>query len=287
MTFEQPPNPSGPIQFTWSLRWKLFKAVLPILIFGLLILFQALLLQQWVRGHWDVLPFLEILGVIIFLFFGAEIQFRLGKKLNKKFIELRDDYVRTSVRRLRWPQIIAWQFNNLPGEKDYRVVTMEYKWGRNKKRYVIILQSNPQIAQLISELNFRKQKNGLAFEIRDQEADFSLPVPRPKAGATQFYLYLAGAFLVIEGLPFLLVGSEMQAGSPDPDFATNPNGNFARFIQAHFSTVAELKHFCLLVGGILCGTGLVFIILSLVLRKKILAASPRVNVAPDSFCTPR
>jgi hypothetical protein len=268
MTFEQPANLNQYIaptaQFTWGFRWKLFKSSLPPLFLLGFLFSQAILFRGWIRGQWDISSLLGVLIVLALLMFSVEIQLRLSQKF-KRILKLEENYVRFGsglAQRVGWSNIIAWQFNHLAHKENYRVATMEYKWRRKLRRHTIVLEKS-QMEQLISEVKSCQQKDSVAFSIADQESNF---IPRPfeikKVRALKLYLYLGGAFLFIEGLPFLMIGLGAKTHSPNPDFVPNPNGSFAKFITGHFSSVAELRHFGLVTGTILCASGLILIIWS-------------------------
>lgn len=281
MNFEQPASLNRyilpPIQFTWAFRWTLFKLFLPVTVFCALFITQAILLKAWVRddwGHWLFLRILIAIGIVPVAFvFSVEWVSRLERKRGKT-IQLEENYIRTGpglAQRASWPKIVAWQFNNIAAENNYRLATVEYKLAfKDKKlgRCCIVLEKS-QMDQLISEVKSRRQKNGLNFLISDQKSDF---VPKSfelkKGDAPANYLFFAGAFLCIEGLPLLLAGLGTKEDSRNSDFTPNLNGSFAKFIRAHFSSVAELHHFCLITGAFLCGSGLVLIIWSRLLNKR-------------------
>jgi hypothetical protein len=287
MTFEQPANLNRyilpPIPVTWGFRWKLFKFFLPITLFCAALIIESLLIKAWGRDNWGDWLFLRILMAICVLPVALDFYVEFGlwaRHKREKSIKLEEDHVQTGpdlTRRIPWQQIAAWQFNNLSDEKNYRVATLEYatikyKWGpqRRKKlqRDSIVLEKS-QTDQLISEVKSRRQKDGLDFSISDQESNF---VPKSfelkNVDVAINYLFFAGAFLLIEGLPLLLAGMGMKDDSPDPDFNPNPNGSFAKFVRAHFSSVAGFRHFCVITGAILCGSGLLLIIWGGLLNKK-------------------
>jgi hypothetical protein len=160
-------------------------------------------------------------------------------------------------------------------DNHYQIVTAEFIMkGRRPRRRSIVLEKISQSDQLIAELKFRKQKDGLAFAIQESNSP-SVQTPEPLPGISQskparapMYLYLTGAFLIMEGLPLLMAGLSSHHDSPDPNMKPNLKGSFGRFIGRHFSSVAEFKHFLLLAGAILCGSGLALIIWSRLLDKK-------------------
>jgi len=132
MTFEQPASLNRfivpPIPNTWTFRWKLFKLSLPGLILVVFFLEEGLLFQEWVKGAWDFRPVLILFVVPVVLLTGFELLPRLERKY-KRILKLRDSYVQTGLglaQRVRWPNIIAWQFYTIPDEKNYQIVTMEY-----------------------------------------------------------------------------------------------------------------------------------------------------------------
>lgn len=283
MKFEQPANlnryilPWIPV--TWGFRWKLFKFFLPITVFCALMAIQAILIIAWERDDWGHWLLFRILMAICILPIGLNlgVEFDLwARRKREKMLNLEGDFVRIGpglAQRVPWQQIIAWQFNYLADEKNYRVATMEYKtgpkWGPKKKlrRYSIVLEKS-QMDQLISEVKSRRQRESLDFSTSDRESNFA---PKffefKKVDATMNFLFWAGAFLLIEGIPFLAGGLGGGDHSPDPDFRPNPNGNFAKFMMAHFSSGAEFRHFCLITGAVLCGSGLLLVILSSAVMK--------------------
>jgi hypothetical protein len=281
MTFEQPASlnryvaPSG--QSTWSFRWNLFKLFLPGFVFIAALIFQTILLQDWMKGRWEPLPFLVIPGVLILIFFSIEIPWRISAK-QKKILELEENCIlMTGHGLVPWQQVVAWQFNNLADEKNYRVATVEYaaikyKWGpqrRKRLRRASIVLERSQTAQLISEVTRRRQKDNLAFSIVDGESNF-IPKAFQKIRMAKMCVDAAGALLFMEGFLLFMGSLGLKDDSPDPDFVPNPNGSFTRFIRSHFSSGVEFQNFLFVTGLILCGAGLVLIIWSrLVLREKI------------------
>jgi hypothetical protein len=281
VNFEQPARLNRyiypPLSFTWAFRWNLFKALLPILVFSAVLLCQAVLLRQWASDHWEFWPFLAIPGLCLFVVFAAEIQMRLPLKY-KRILNIREKYIQTGsglAQRVRWENIIGWQFSDVPADNNYRVTTMEYKWGGKMRRHSIVLNKS-EIDQLISELKFRRQKSGFAFSISEQKQDLpaesSRPAPVAKSHAG-LYVYLAGVLLFIEGLPLFMVGLGVKDSSPDPNFAPNPNGSFAKFLREHFNSSAQFRHFALVTGAVLSGCGGILMIWGGLLIKKERAAT--------------
>ncbi|HEV2328782.1 MAG TPA: hypothetical protein VGY56_08355 [Verrucomicrobiae bacterium] len=215
MSFEQPASLNRyiypPLSFTWAFRWKMFKALLPVFVFTAVLLYQAVLLRQWAADHWEIWPFLAIPGLLLLMVFAVEIQMRLPLKY-RRILNLKEKYVQTGsgmAQRVRWENIIRWQFSDVPADNNYRVTAMEYKWGQKTRRHSIVLNKSEN-EQLISELKFRRQKSGLAFSISEQklalpsETFRQIPSTNNHAG---LYLYLAGSLFFIEGLPLHQSGS--------------------------------------------------------------------------------
>jgi hypothetical protein len=278
MTFEQPASLNRfiipPISFTWGYRWNLFKLFLPVLIVSLVPIVEGLLFQEWIRGLWDLRPLLILVVIPIMLLAGTELQFRLLQK-RRRILKLGDNYVQIGsglAHRIPWRRIVTWQFYTIPDEKNYQIATMEYKLGgTNQKRFrrhTIVLEA-PQIGPLISELKLRQQKDGLAFSISDQKSVWPVKSAELKRGRPAIlYLYLAGLFLLIQGVPMLLIAQNIISHSPAPNVAPHLNGNLAKFAAEHFSSMAEFTHFLLVTGAILCGSGAVLMIWGIILDKK-------------------
>ncbi|HTR42636.1 MAG TPA: hypothetical protein VMH87_13575 [Pseudomonadales bacterium] len=284
MTFQQPANLNRyiapPAPFTWGSRWNLFKLLLPVLVLTAFLLFQSILLEDLTRDHWEPLPFLIITGLLFFIYFSMEFQWRVAGK-GRKFLELGENYIRTGyglVHRGRWQNIIGWQFNNVANESNYRVVTVEYKWGyKGKKlgRHRLVLEKR-QMDQLISEVKSRQQKEGLAFSIMDEETNF-IPKPREikNIGLAKMCVDTAGPLLFMEGFFFFVGSLGLKDDSPDPNFVPNPHGSFTKFMEHHFSSGVEFQNFLFVTGAILCGSGLVLMIWSrLVLKEKLRPTDP-------------
>jgi hypothetical protein len=278
MTFEQPASLNRfivpPISFTWDYRWKLFKFFLPVLIVGFAPIVEGLLFQEWMKGIWDLRPLLILVVIPIMLLAGTELQLRLLQK-RMRILKLGDSHVQIGsglAHRIRWRLIIAWRFYTIPDEKNYQIATMEYKLGGTNQRrfrhHSIVLEA-PQIEPLISELKFRQQKDRLAFSISDQKSAWPVKSAEQKRGRpTVLYLYLAGLFLLIQGLPMLLIAQNIISHSPAPNVAPHLNKNLAKFVGEHFSSIAEFTHFLLVTGAILSGSGAILMIWSIILRKK-------------------
>jgi hypothetical protein len=277
MTFEQPASfnryVAPPTPFTWSSRWKVFKLVLPGLVFVAFLFIQTILLEDWMRDRWEPLPFLVMIGILVLLFFSMEFQWRVVGK-QRKFLELDENYIRTGyglVHRGRWQNIIGWRFYNVANEPNCRVVTVEYKWGykgEKLRRHCIVLEKR-QADQLLAEVKSRQQKGGLVFSIVDEGANF---IPKPfeikNVPLSTICVVTAGPVLFLEGFLFLMGSLNLKDNSPDPDFEPNPRGSFMKFMNAHFSSGVEFKNFLFVTGLILCGSGLFLMIWSrLVLRQ--------------------
>jgi hypothetical protein len=278
MTFEQPASLNRfifpPISFTWGYRWNLFKLFLPVLIVGLAPIGEGLLFQEWIKGIWDLRPLLILVVIPIMLLAGTELQFRLLQK-RRRILKFGDNYVQIGsglAHRIPWRRIVTWQFYTIPYEKNYQIATMEYKLGgtnqRRLRRHTIVLEA-PQIGTLISELKLRQQKDDLAFSVSDEMSVWPIKSAELKRAYTGvLYLYLVGLFLLIQGVPMLLIAQNIISHSPAPNVAPHLNGNLAKFVAEHFSSMAEFTHFLLVTGAILCGSGGILMIWSVILRKK-------------------
>ena len=261
MIIEQPASlnryiePSVP--FTWGLRWRVFKLFMPVLTFLALVLFQSGLLKAWETGDWDAGPFIGVLISWSLIIFSVEISAWLRQK-QKKTMRLEMDHVRTgsgsgSGLRVRWQQIIAWHFYNLADLKDYQVAGIEYK-SRKKSRNRRMVLPRSEVNQLVSELKSRQKTEGLPFSIIDHDSDFQ-PFEFKRHRSIDLYLRFLGLFLLYEG-SLLLVCAEPSASK----------GILASFIRSHISS--EPGHFALVVGSILCGSGIVLFVWSVALDSK-------------------
>jgi hypothetical protein len=257
---------------------------LPVVIFSVAIIVPWVLLQEWVADSWSIGRIALLLILPILLLVAMEIQMRLQSRLlrkSKRTLRLEEDYFRITppnMLRMPWRQMISWHFQDVADDNHYQIVTVEFirnKKSRRPRRRSIVLEKISQGNPLISELKFRRQKDGLDFDIQESSASAVQTSDAPpgisqskRARPTALYLHLTGAFLVIEGLPMLLGGLGLEDDSHSQNIKPNPNGSFARFIRAHFSNGAEFKHFLLLTGSILCGSGVALIIWSRLLDRK-------------------
>jgi hypothetical protein len=276
MTFEQPASLNRylipPIPSGWKFRWQLFKVFLPLQLFTGVTIFQTLLLTQWVSGHWNIWVFLVVPGILLFVLFAQEVQLRLLLR-SKRIIRVEEKYVQPSsglANRIPWQRVISWQFYNVSGENNYRIAAIEYQWEKDRRQRLrnrFIVLDKFQVNQLISELKFRQQKDGLTFSISDHETDWPLkPLEFKSGNRASLWLYLTGVLLILDGWGPLLVGLGIHSNSSDHHVTPGPV--FLKFIRSHFATVTEYRHFLLLADGILCTSGAVLMIWSILLSKR-------------------
>jgi len=179
----------------------------------------------------------------------------------KRFLRLEEKYVQIDsglANRIPWKQITGWQINAATGDDNYSIVTMEYlrRTGKRRPWHRRTVLAKSQAAQLVSELKHHKQRSGSNFSISDQQMAWSPPPFGSKPihwGG--IWLNVAGGLFLFDGSEFLLAVFQFFEGPPNRHLA-------------HFSSVSELRHFFLLAGGILCGSGVLLMIWGTSLCKK-------------------
>jgi len=298
MTLEQPANLNRLIcecpPLTWRRRWQMFRIFVPLLFLLAIFKLETLGLKMWDEGQMDFARFglaalMMFAGAPLTVFLLLEIKLRLAQREQRRAFDLPQVLHVTDAGLsffgpgrpvTRWSRVAAFWFQDIPGEPSFSRLTVEYFRERNRRvpvfrRYV--LEKSVQQPQLISKLTLLRQEAGCKFWIHLNQPVPVCELPR---------LFMRGLFLQVGGLLALLHGVPLLAAVLLPRFhhVSNVPGltwppaqsrEIGRFLAAHFSSQAELRHFMLLAGGLLAALGLgVLLWGALISRAKIIRLTP-------------
>jgi hypothetical protein len=263
MQFEQPAelnryvDPNIPL--TWAFRWKMFKFLLPVLVFCSVVLVEQLAFRLWLndRSLVEVLPTLFIVIVFLGCVFAlaVELQFWTIHR-SKRTLKLEPKGVSTrpgpTNLRIAWTRIKSWRLEPLVNAPELVKLTLEYsryKTGKQLRQWSIALRLTDQVPGFLSELDSLRLMGGNIGEVV-QLIEPSTPKTsnRPIRGGARIFL---GLFLFLHGFPFLLAGifSGSQPNQGRPRFSPTELAKIQRVVRAHFTSAEQLRHFMLIVGG--------------------------------------
>jgi hypothetical protein len=292
MTFEQPANLNRfltePVPLTWGTRWKSIRIFLPLIIFSTICFGENICLNLWTRGKLDITAFGLVLLLPVFLLtlilISNEFKMRCSKPSSRllNVLEKGIGFQTTGRAAILWRRVVAFWFENIPGEIQFSKVTIEYFGNRNTKlprRISMVLDKRTQCPQLISELQLLKQKFDLKCRI-EQNQPLPPRIP-PRHLMLGMSLYLAGMLFLLHGMPMLLAplthgSGETSLSDTSDRWSPAQREQFQKFLHAHFSSKAEFNKFMLVSGGTLTTIGVVLLILGKVVqRQKADTTSPR------------
>jgi hypothetical protein len=162
---------------------------------------------------------------------------------------------------VRWSKVVAFWFEEIPGEPQLRKITVEFFGDRRTKfprRCSLALDRRGQCPALLAELNLLQQQHNLKFQI---ELDRPMPVrPPPRHPVLGLSLSLAGMLFLLAGVPLLLVSLGHHKGEPhhsdaSEDWSPEQREKLGQFVKAHFSTAAEFHRFTTETGAALTAIG--------------------------------
>jgi hypothetical protein len=283
MTFEQPASLNRfvgeSLSLTWRSRWKLIRIYLPLLVFSTICLVEIVSFKLWIRDALDLSrlwpALLMPVLLLVFIFILNEIRLRGSQGANRLLNILEKGIsFRTAGRPvIRWSKVIAFWFEDIPGEPQFSKVTVEYFGDRKTKlprRSSLVLEKQTQCPALLSELKLLQQQHNLNFRI---ELDQPLsPRKPPRNLVLGLSLSLAGVLFLMPGMPLLLVplmhrSGESQHSESTDDWSPKQKEKLNRFLITHFSSKTELEHFMLELGGILTTIGVVLMIWGTVVQR--------------------
>ena len=285
MTFEQPASlnwfVAEPLPLTWASRWKFIRIFLPLIVFFTICLLETVSFKMWMMGGlkfsllWLVLLPAGFL-LVIFSILG-EIRLRGSQGNADRLLNVLENGI--SFRAIghpliRWSKVVAFWFEDIPGEPQLSKVTMEYfgeRKGKFPRRDSLALETRDQCPALLSELKLLQQQHNLNFRI---ELNQPLP-PRkpPRNSVLGMSLSLAGLFLFFHEVPLLLAplthhdGESHHSESTD-DWSPKQKEKLDRFLTAHFSNKTEFYHFTIETGGVLTTISVGLMILGKVVRRQ-------------------
>jgi len=222
---------------------------------------------------WPVLLVPACLLAVIFIL--NEIRLRSSKGANR-FLNVLDNGISVYASGrpvIRWPKLVAFWFEEIPGEPQFSKLTVEYFGDRKTKlprRNSLVLEKRTQCPALLSELKLLQQQHNLNFRI---ELNQPLPPRKPPRNLVLgLSLYLAGMLFLMPGIPLILVPlmnrpGESQHSESTDDWSPKQKEKLDHFLIAHFSSKTELKHFMLELGGALTTVGIALMMWGIVVQK--------------------
>jgi hypothetical protein len=272
MTFEQPASlnrfVADPVPLTWASRWKFIRIFLPLLAFITICFAERVGFILWTQDAWK-LSFLWLallpsgLLLVVFLILG-EIRLRSSQGNAARLLNVLDNGISLrAVGRplIRWPNVVAFWFEDIPGELQLSKVTMEYfseRRTRFPRRDSLALDKRNQCPALLAELKLLQQQHNFNFPI---ELDRPLP-PRkpPRNPVLGMSLFLGGMLFLLHGAPLLLLplthrDREPHQSESAENWSPKQKEKVARFLNAHFSSKTELHRFMIETGGALTAIG--------------------------------
>jgi len=271
MTFEQPGTlnrfVAEPLPVNWTSRWKSVRISLPLLAFITICLAEVPASIMLTHGRFVPMMFLPALAPAAFLLALHLVlnELKLRGQNGKRLLSVLDKGINFSTiprPTVRWPKVVAFWFEDVPGAQELKKLTVEYFGDRTKKfprLYSMVLDKRDQYPALLSELKLVQQQFQLTFRI---ELDRPLPArPSPRNPVLGLSLFLAGFLFLIHGVPLFLVPLTHHKGEPrnaDPSERWTPQQQekFDSFIKAHFSSVSEFRHFFIGTGFVLTTIGI-------------------------------
>ena len=301
MTLEQPASLNRLIcecpPLTWRRRWQVFRVFVPLLVLFAVFKLETLGLALWIDGSlkpdrwwWSLLLVGVVVPALVFLL--LEIKLRLALREQRlaldqpQVLQVLDNGVSFCAAgrpMIRWPQIAAFWFQDIPGETRLFQLTVEYYRGRHRRVPVFrrfVMEKSLQQPQLISKLTHLRQHAGVKFWIH-----LNQPVPvceLPRLFMRGLFLQTAGLLLSLHGMPLLgavLIPRFRTAGSAtDLVWPSGQGEKVGQFLAAHFASKAELQHFMLLAGATFTVLGL-----GLILWGAVIARAKVIRLAPEGL----
>jgi hypothetical protein len=292
MTLEQPANlnylAAKPLPVNWTSRWKFIRPFLPTLVFFTIVLLENISFKLWQRDMFEIsrLWIMLLLPGFLLVVLLVSNEIKLRKLQGNRLLNVFDKGVsfRADGRPfLRWSNVIAFWFEDIPGELEFSKVTVEYFRNRKTKfpcRESLALNKRDQCPALLSELRLLQQQYGLAFRV---ELDKRLPIRKPLRNPVWgMSLGLAGILFLLNGVPLILVPlahekNALHHSESDKNWSPKQKEKFTRFLNVHFSSKAELNRFMIEAGSTLSIIGIGLLIWGTVVqRQKTEEKSPKI-----------
>ena len=145
----------------------------------------------------------------------------------------------------------------------------------------MVLENQSQLQDLVHYLQTKKTEAPTDYEIEILERP-ALPVSTAPFLFLGMALNMGGLFLLLHGMPLLLIGlgnGNHHHSEDDSQFTPNEMAKPGRFLLKHFHTLEELRHFCIVAGGVLTFLGLLLLIWSWLLMNRKTQAAPTLTAA--------
>ena len=239
-----------------------------------LIFFGVCLLEMGIGKAWlaDKLSFDfiltlfgECLVLLLFIFGMLETQIRIGQR-SKRVIQIEDKKIKVKPAKnqlIRWNRISKFQFEPIPEMPELMKLKLFLHGRPNQKLserafWSMVLAQPEQVKGLVECLQKRQMETPTNYEVEvlEKSPPPEHPTPFPYLGLS---LYLGGFYLLIHGLPLLLIGLANRGhhySEDDSDLTLNQKAKLGRFILKHFSSLEEMRYFFIVAGGVLMLLGL-------------------------------
>jgi hypothetical protein len=298
MTFEQPASLSRfvaePTPVTWAGRWKYIRIFLPILVFITVCFAERMGFMLWAADAFKLsffwVVFLPAGCLLVAILILGEIRLRGSSGNSARRLNVMENGVNFCTGQrpfIRWPKVVAFWFEDIPGEPQLSKVTMEYFGRRQTKlprRDAWVLDKRNQYPALLAELKRLQQQHKLNFHI---ELDRPLPPRRlPRYPMWGMSLTLAGLYFLLHGAPLLLLSATHRESEPPSSESAMPwspkqKEQVVRFIKTHFSDRAEFRRGMIEIGGVLTVLGIGFIVWGMVVQRQLIEEKLPVPAAKD------
>lgn len=253
------------IPLTWHHRWARVRVLLPILMITVVFLWEMILFAGWLSG-WSVLSMVASSAGVALVVLGSFfllVEFGLrSSHHSKRRIELLDKRAIIGGHQLRWEQIKTWRFEPIPSFPGYSKLTIALMLPKRPKRpgYWPMVLENPQVRELISELESQKQRRQMNYEIQVL-GETQPPITPGKVSIAGMWLYAGGFLLLMHGGPMLVSGLDNGHSESGQDRHLSPEraAKLARFLHAHFSSTEQFQHFWINLGATLTLLGFILL----------------------------
>jgi hypothetical protein len=271
MTIEQKPElnrlADSSIPVTWAKRRRAFKLALPVWIFACVCMIEIGVLATPNNGQsaWKSGLVSAASSVVMFAFFWAVIEAQIyfyGH--SKRTLTIRDRrIVMNPVKQpsMPWKSIARFQFEPIPENASLmKLSVFVHHFRRIVRHFTLVIENPAQIQEIIQELESKRHATATDFKIvMLQKPEPPHAVSTPSVSAMS--LTMAGAYLLLHGLPLLGIALMPRNHSPDnnPEFRPGLVTVLGQFLAEHFPSVEQLRHLYLGAGIVLTVAGLALI----------------------------